>query len=142
MRVDKVVRHFAFGYKKVCTLVLEGNNVYILHTGRVSGLRELTKPQENGNKLYGAGTAVFGPIIKKFAEDIAMNEKNITKKGANIVMADHKKNMMFPAKNIRKISYTNSLLRLTIGEKMYTFTIQEHNKGDADLFVKTLKAMR
>ena len=83
LRLDRVTRMLALGFKKLYSLVLDDKGLYVIRTGNVGALMELGVPIPNPTKPGSvAGTALgmaaAGKIIGAFGKELLAGEERLS----------------------------------------------------------------
>ncbi|MBT3419149.1 MAG: hypothetical protein HN726_03535 [Candidatus Magasanikbacteria bacterium] len=150
MYLHKVVRKLSFGFKKVFSLVLSDTGLSIIYTGNVGGLPEafshINSATTGGGVVGGAGAAVgiaaATPIIRKFQEELARNEKSLMEKGPEGMLSAHKKNAQLSFSDITEVDFKEGkqpTLMIDSSKGKFSFVFQVNQKKDVDSFVEMLK---
>ena len=154
MYLHKVVRKLSFGFKKVFSLVLSDTGLSIIYTGNVGGLPEafshINSATTGGGVVGGAGAAVgiaaATPIIRKFQEELARNEKSLMEKGPEGMLSAHKKNAQLSFSDITEVDFKEGKLFkkkfvFSVNEKKYV-RIQNRSLKNYEVFLDCISQNR
>lgn len=140
MRVDKVTRIMNFlGFKKVYSLVLNEEGLYMIMTGNVGGLPKAFAHLGGGDAGQALGAVAATPIIKKFQDELANGEARLGSEDLK-ALANEKKNEFLTRDEIQavEVSYGKTAkmeLNTTKGKFKFEFTCTPEEE------LKALEAM-
>jgi hypothetical protein len=111
-KLDRVTRKLLL-FKKVVSLVIEDDTLYVIHTGNIGGLDGFganlgagagAQGGMNGSTASQLGVMGAGKVLNAYQKQLIAGEEQLEKQGAAAMLGEHKKNLKIPLSDIASVN--------------------------------------